>query len=222
MKLPRPDRVQISSDAAALLLTAVALGLIFSAKINSWVETPVSSAANSSIEVSLQTETAVTPPAPPPPVPQKTLPHRVVVQHFQVAEIPIPAEPQFSAQESVPEGAVLVAAASSAAAASISRPDLEAEYAASLRADIDRRTRPPDSIPYRLRHPSGEVRVGFVVMRSGEAKAIRVLHSSGSSMLDAAALDTVSSGHYPPMPAQIFAGEAEHLFAVTIEYRPAG
>lgn len=222
MKLSRQDHAQISSDAAALALTAVAVAVMFSAKINYRAEPPIPSAANSSIEVTLQTETAVTPPAPPPPVPQKPLPRRVVVPHLQVAEIPIPAEPQVSVRESVPEGAALVASASSAAAVPVSRPDLEAEYAASLHADIDRRTRPPDSIQYRLRHPSGEVRVGFVIMRSGEAKAIRVLHSSGSSMLDAAALDTVSSGHYPPMPAQIFAGQAEHLFAVTIEYRPAG
>lgn len=217
----RQDRAQISSDAAALVLTAVAVAAMFSAKINSWAEPPIPSSANSSIEVTVQTETAVTPPAPPPPV-QKPVPHRVVVPHFQVAEIPIPPEPQFLARESVPEGAALVASASSAAAVPVSRPDLEAEYAAGLRADIDRRTHPPDSIQYRLRHPSGEVRVGFVVLRSGEPKAIRVLHSSGSSMLDAAALATVSSGHYPPMPAQIFAGQAEHLFAVTIEYRPAG
>ena len=99
------------------------------------------------------------------------------------------------------------------------RPDLEAEYAAGLRADIDRRTHAPDSAQYRLRRPSGEVRVGFVVLRNGEAKVVRVLRSSGSSILDDAAQTTVSSGHYPPMPAKAFAGESEHMFAVTIEFR---
>jgi outer membrane biosynthesis protein TonB len=48
-----------------------------------------------------------------------------------------------------------------------------------------------------------------------------VLRSSGSSILDEAARTTVSSGHYPPMPARAFAGEAEHMFAVTIEFRRA-
>jgi protein TonB len=220
MMSPSHDGVQISSDAVALALSGVVLAVLLSTKVDSWTDASASPAANqSSIEVSVQTEAAVTPPppAPPPPV-QKPLPHRVVPQ-VRVAEIPLPAEPQLQASEPVPEGAALVASATMPAPAPDTRPDLEAEYAASLRADIDRRTHAPDSMQYRLRRPSGEVRVGFVVMRNGEAKAVRVLRSSGSSILDDAAQTTVSSGHYPAMPAKAFAGEAEHMFAVTIEFR---
>jgi TonB family protein len=124
-------------------------------------------------------------------------------------------------RDPVPEGGALVASSDTPVAAPSSdvRADLEAQYAAGLRADIDRRTHPPDSIQYRLHRPSGEVRVGFVVMRNGEPTVVRVLRSSGSSILDAAALAIVASGHYPPMPAKIFAGEPEHAFAVTIEFR---
>jgi periplasmic protein TonB len=214
------DGVQISSDAVALALSGVVLAALLSTKVDSWTDASASPAANqSSIEVSVQTEAAVTPPPPAPPPPlQKPLPHRVVPQ-VRVAEIPVPAEPQLQASEPVPEGAALVASATMPAPAPDTRPDLEAEYAASLRADIDGRTHAPDSVQYRLRRPSGEVRVGFVVMRNGEAKAVRVLRSSGSSILDDAAQTTVSSGHYPAMPAKAFAGEAEHMFAVTIEFR---
>jgi periplasmic protein TonB len=214
------DGVQISSDAVALALSGVVLAALLSTKVDSWTDASASPAANqSSIEVSVQTEAAVTPPPPAPPPPlQKPLPHRVVPQ-VRVAEIPVPAEPQLQASEPVPEGAALVASATMPAPAPDTRPDLEAEYAASLRADIDRRTHAPDSVQYRLHRPSGEVRVGFVVMRNGEAKAVRVLRSSGSSILDDAAQTTVSSGHYPAMPAKAFAGEAEHMFAVTIEFR---
>ena len=116
----------------------------------------------------------------------KPVPHRVVPQ-VRVAEIPVPAEPQPQASEPVPEGAALVAAASLPAPALDTHPDLDAEYAAGLRADIDRRTHAPDSVQYRLHRPSGEVRVGFVVMRNGESKVVRVLRSSGSSILDEAA-----------------------------------
>jgi protein TonB len=222
MMSPSHDGVQISSDAVALALSGVVLAVLLSTKVESWTDASASPAANqSSIEVSVQTEAAVTPPPPAPPPPlQKPLPHRVVPQ-VRVAEIPVPAEPQLQASEPVPEGAALVASATVPAPAPDTRPDLDAEYAASLRADIDRRTHAPDSVQYRLRHPSGEVRVGFVVMRNGEAKAVRVLRSSGSSILDDAAQTTVSSGHYPPMPAKAFAGEAEHMFAVTIEFRRA-
>jgi protein TonB len=210
--------VQISSDAAALALSGVALALLLHTKVDSWTEVSASPAANQ-IEVSLRTETAATPapPAPPPPV-QKPVPRRVVPQ-VRVAETPVPVQPQLQASEPVPEGAALVASAAVQVPISDTRPDLEAEYAADLRADIDRRTHAPDSVQYRLRRPSGEVRVGFVVMRNGAAKSIRVLRSSGSSILDDAAQTTVSSGHYPPMPAKAFAGETEHMFAVTIEFR---
>jgi protein TonB len=216
------DGVRISSDAVALALSGVVLAVLLSTKVQSWTDAAASPAANqSSIEVSLQAEAAVTPPPPVPPPPlQKPLPHRITPQ-VRVAETPVPAEPQLQSSEPVPEGAALVASATMPAPAPDTRPDLEAEYAAGLRADIDRRTHAPDSAQYRLRRPSGEVRVGFVVMRNGEAKAVRVLRSSGSSILDDAAQNTVSSGHYPPMPAKAFAGEAEHMFAVTIEFHRA-
>ena len=125
-------------------------------------------------------------------------------------------------EHEVPEGAAVLASSSAAASSSRVdnlRPDLEAQYAAGLRADIDRRTHPPDSARYRLRLPSGEVRVGFVLMRSGEPKIVHVLRSSGSPILDTTAVAIVAAGHYPPMPVKIFVGEAEHAFAVTIEFR---
>jgi periplasmic protein TonB len=224
MMLISQDKIQNSSDAAAMVLTVGVLALLFITKAHSWrdASVPTPSANQSSIEVSLQTETAVTPPAPPAP-PQKPLPHRTLPQRSQIAEIPVPAEPQPVSSEPgpVPDGAALVASSANTAPTSDARPDLEAEYAASIRADIDRRTRPPDSVQYRLHHPSGEVRVGFVVMRTGQTKAIRLLRSSGSSILDEAAQTIVSAGRYPPIPPKAFAGESEHLFAVTIEFRPA-
>jgi len=215
---PSHDGLQISSDAVALALSGVALAVLLHSKVDSWTEVSASPAINQ-IEVSVQTEVAAAPapPAPPPPV-QKPVPRRVV-QQVRVAENPVPAEPQLQASEPVPQDAALVAAAPVQAPMPDSHPDLEAEYAANLRADIDRRTHAPDSAQYRLRRPSGEVRVGFVVMRNGATKDIHVLRSSGSSILDEAAQTTVSSGHYPPMPAKAFAGEVEHMFAVTIEFR---
>jgi TonB family protein len=106
------------------------------------------------------------------------------------------------------------------AAAPPSHPDIDARYAAMLRADIDARTRPPDSIQYRLRHPSGEARVRFLLARSGDIRSTALSSTSGSPMLDQAAIDVVASGRYPPMPADAFAGQAQHMFTVTIEFRP--
>jgi len=57
-------------------------------------------------------------------------------------------------------------------------------------------------------------------LRSGEPRTVSVAHSSGSAILDEEAVKVVASGHYPPMPAKAFVGEAQHTFLVTIEYQP--
>lgn len=228
MTAGREDRVQIASDGMALALTGALLAALLAGKPDSWRNSSVPQVNNSQagIEILLQ-QTFVEPPrAPPPPVPRK-VPTRRVMPQPRAAEIPIPAQPQPVPVERdpVPEGGALIAASGTPAEAAPNvdvRPELEALYAAGLRADIDRRTHPPDSMQYRLRRPSGEVRVGFIVMRSGQPKVVRVLRSSGSSILDETAVAIVASGHYPPMPQRIFAGEAEHAFAVTIEFRAAG
>lgn len=221
------DSAQIASNGMALAITATLLALLFATTADSRLDSAAlpPSTDQPGIEVSLQQAAAEAPPAPP-PVPRKAPTHRVMPQPAAAAELPVPAELQAMPVERdpVPDGGALIAASgapANPAPASDHRPDLDAQYAAGLRADIDRRTRPPDSAQYRLHRPSGEVRVGFVVLRNGEPKAVRVLRSSGSSILDEAAIAIVSSGHYPPMTAQVFAGEAEHVFAVTIEFRAA-
>jgi periplasmic protein TonB len=221
---PGRDTAQMASDGTALLLSAGIVGLLLIARPDSWRESFVqpSSTGRAGIEVSLL-QVADTSPAPPPPVPRKVKMHRAPQRH-EAPELPLPAELQDMPIEStVPEGGALVASASAAAAPPTgARPDLEAQYAAELRADIDRRTRPPDSAQYRLHRPSGEVRVAFIVTRNGEPKVVHVLRSSGSSILDEAAVAIVASGHYPPMPSRVFTGEIEHAFAVTIEFHTSG
>ena len=155
-------------------------------------------------------------------MPQKPVPHQLLPKQVSVVSQPepLPQEPREAERDPVPEGGALIAAVPAVAApARESHLDLEAEYAAGLRADIDRRTHPPDSAQYRLHRPFGEVRVSFVVTRSGEAKDVRVVRSSGSSILDEQALGIVASGRYLPIPTKAFADEAEHLFLVTIEFR---
>jgi protein TonB len=220
----RPDTTPLASNGMALMLTAGLAAVLLSARTEFWRDALAQpgNAGQTGIEISLQQ--AAAPPAPPPPVPRKVPTHRLTPRRDTAAETPVPAEPQSRPQQEVPEGAALLASSSASVTAQPPadvRPDLEAQYAAGLRADIDRRTRAPDSAQYRLHRPSGEVRVGFAVMRSGEPKTVHVLRSSGSPILDEAAVVIVASGRYPPMSAMLFAGETEHMFAVTIEFRAA-
>jgi protein TonB len=225
------DTSQLASNGLALLLT-IALSAVWWVVQAEWrrdTSRPIVAASQPSIEVTLRQDLPQTPAPPaelPPPIPPKEQVHRVV-RRTAVAAAPAPAEPvpAPTATEPVPDGGAVVAAASPPASsmpAPAARPDLEAQYAAGLRANIDQRTRPPDSAAYRMRRPSGEVRVGFVLIRSGEVKAVHVMRSSGSLILDAAAVAIVSTGRYPPMSANLFAGEGEHTFSVTIEFRRSG
>lgn len=169
-------------------------------------------------EVALTLEAA--PPAPPaPPAPAVQPPQK---PHVATVRPQPMTDPQPETDPAPPDAmpiATLAAAAAPAPAPGQSHPDLDARYAAELRSDIDRRTVPPDTAQYRLHHPSGETRVRFAVLRSGAPEDATVERSSGSALLDEQALKIVSSGHYPPMPANVFAGESRHIFLVTIEFR---
>ena len=214
------DPAQRVSDGTALALTAAAAAAIMLSSRTLLQMFAVKPAARDrAIELTLQEASPETPAAPPPPVPRPPTPRTVT------RALPQPREPLPVIEEPAPANADLIAADPAPPeppASGPSRADLEAQYAAALRADIDARTRPPDSAQYRLHRPSGEVHVRFVVLRSGATQQVAVQRSSGSSLLDEAAVAIVASGHYPPMPAKCFVGEAQYTFVVTIEFRPPG
>ncbi|MGA8708138.1 MAG: energy transducer TonB [Steroidobacteraceae bacterium] len=219
------DRLQQRSDVTALLCTAVLLLVALSDAPTHWDAPAMRARDERSLELTLQAEPEPQPapaPVPSPPVHPRTRPAAPRAVAASVAPAPVPqaaTDPPLA----VPEGAAVMPAASESpptAAVPPAHADSDARYAALLRADIDVRTRPPDSIQYRLRHPSGEVRVRFLLSRNGEIRATALSSTSGSPILDQAALDVVASGRYPPMPADAFAGEAQHTFTVTIEFQP--
>lgn len=216
------DRGQYASDAAALAVAAAAvvLWLLTSPQLLRAVQLAQRGRAAPAIELTLQSAPEETPPAPPAPPPPRPVVRRHI-EHAPARPLLLPDPLPTPSEVAPPEAALVAAPAPAPAGSTEAHPDLDAQYAAQLLADIDRRTHTPDSTQYRLRHPSGEVRVSFVVARSGELHEVKVLRSSGSSLLDEAALGIVSSGRYPPMPAQAFAGESRHTFVVTIEFRRA-
>lgn len=209
---------RFGSDGTALILTAMLAAALLVALRTLTPELPRFVRDR---EVALTVEAAPpAPPAPTTPVPQRPVQKR----HTPTLRQEQASDPQPIAMDPAPADITPIAtltAMSPPASPGAAHPDLDARYAAELRADIDRRTAPPDTPQYRLHHPAGETRVRFVVVRSGSPEEVVVERSSGSSLLDDEALRIVSSGHYPPMPANVFAGESRHVFVVTIEFRPA-
>ena len=195
------DSAQYASDGTALVLTAAAAAVLLSTGRHLLDNLlPPAAHGESAMELTVQLAPPETPPAPPPPPPPRVKTQRTVPQPTPAPLDPLPVE-----NDPVPVDAASVAAyVPTPAPAGDRRPDLEAQYAAELRADIERRKHTPDSPQYRLHYPS----------------AVTVLRSSGSSILDQEALQLVSSGHYPPMPDKAFPGEVKHPFVVTIEFPP--
>jgi periplasmic protein TonB len=131
---------------------------------------------------------------------------------LMAAEISSPAETEPSLE---PSSAASVEAPSPQSAPA---GDIESQYAATLRTNIDARTALPSSAEYRLLKPHGEVRVHFTLDRSGMMVASELARSSGSALLDHHALEIVRTGHYPPFPGEAFQGESRHTFLITLEF----
>lgn len=100
--------------------------------------------------------------------------------------------------------------------------NVEATYVAKLRAYLESIKRYPTTREARSMRPQGSVRVWIELEREGTLHAAGIDASSGSMILDAAALATVRQGNYPPFPVQSWSGQATHRFEVTLEYSLAG
>jgi protein TonB len=174
----------------------------------------------------IQIALAPDPPAPLPPAPEQSAaePPKVPrpVLHHDVRK-PDPA-PLMAAEVASPVAMQAPLDQSSVAAVEAPSPkstppgDIESQYAATLRSNIDSRTSVPASAEYRLLKPHGEVRVHFTLDRSGMLIASELARSSGSGLLDRHALEIVRTGHYPPFPGEAFQGESHHTFLITLEF----
>jgi protein TonB len=184
------------------------------------------------IQITIAAPPAPTPALPPPPqtmpelpkldevTPDLTLP---VVPKFTAKSAPKPTptptptpqpavESQQSADVSSPAPAPHPAPAAPAAA---SQDDV---YAAQVRAYLESIKHYPTSKEARLQRPRGTVDVWFILDRAGGVKEAGVEESSGSLILDGAALTTVRGASYPAFPAEAFKGDATHRFTVHLNY----
>jgi protein TonB len=180
---------------------------------------------NPAIQIELAPEPAPAPPrVPDPPAPQPPKPRPVVKKepvHREAAPVSLPLMAETSETPAVNDTATPPQDSGSEAPAVPDRAaagTIEAQYAATLRTNIDARTVVPDSIEYRLRRPKGETRVNFILDRTGSVLAASVAHSSGSEVLDHQAVRIVKAGLYPPFPQTAFRGESRHSFLVTLEF----
>jgi periplasmic protein TonB len=158
------------------------------------------------------------PPAPQPPKPRPVKKKEPAPRQEVPASLPLmaeTAETPFVSDPAPPQDAESEAPAAPDKAAAGT---IEAQYAATLRTNIDARTVVPNSVEYRLRKPKGETRVNFILDREGAVMAVNVARTSGWDILDRQAVSIVRQGRYPPFPQAAFRDESRHSFIVTLEF----
>ncbi|MFA6972434.1 MAG: TonB family protein [Gallionella sp.] len=117
-------------------------------------------------------------------------------------------------------------AAASGQAVSSSMPDearhnAESAYAASVRAHLQAVKRYPTGREASLQRPAGTSLIWFVVRRNGELAEAGIEASSGSMLLDNAALATVRRSNYPVFSDEAWPGKAQQRFTVELNFVPA-
>lgn len=159
-------------------------------------------------ELSLQPLPKLSQKATPKPAPSSTAAPTVAAQETPSAASSAPPVPTTSAPAQVPAARPTSAGADDA-------------YAAQIKAYLNSIKHYPTSKEARLQRPHGVVNVWIVIDRAGSMKEAGVEDSSGSLILDGAALSTVRGASYPPIPADAFPGQATHRFTVQLNYQAA-
>jgi len=117
------------------------------------------------------------------------------------------------------------AAAAPAVAAPIPAPpapesshESEDHYIAGVRSHLEAIKRYPTSREARLEHPVGRVEIWFILDHAGKLEDVGIEKSSGSPILDQAAISTVKRGEYSAFPTDAWKGEATHRFTVQLNF----
>ncbi len=166
------------------------------------------------------------PPAPPAPVvlPKPAPPKPAVVKQrvTRTQSVPTPTTNGPVVATSAPLSAETSQSSSPAppstapAAANVS---LQSTYINSVRAAVEEQKRYPMSKDARLQQPQGTVTVWFILNRDGSLVDSGIEVSAGN-LLDRAALESVRRATFPPFPASVWPGEAQHRFQTELYYKP--
>jgi protein TonB len=92
---------------------------------------------------------------------------------------------------------------------------------AKVRGYLNASKRYPTGREASMQRPRGKTRVWFVLARNGALQDAGVELSSGSMLLDNAALATVRRGSLPPFPDEAWSGAATRRFTVDLDFVPA-
>lgn len=101
----------------------------------------------------------------------------------------------------------------------INRADSDKEFENKIRSVIESSKRYPTGREASLQKPQGVVVACVVLLRDGTLQEMKIQRSSTYPILDNAAKRLLANLQYPPMPQDIFPGQATHFFCVNLDYK---
>ncbi|MDZ7655016.1 MAG: TonB family protein [Sulfurimicrobium sp.] len=150
-----------------------------------------------------------------------TLPHALPTRDdstsapvASVQPVAMPAHPEATHAQVAPQAVASQPTVDPALAA-------EASYVTRVRGHLKSIKRYPTGREASLQRSAGIAVVWFILSRNGELIDQGIETSSGSLLLNAAALSTIKRGNYPPFPDDAWAGKAQHRFTVELDFAPA-
>lgn len=169
-------------------------------------------------------------PTPPKPVPKPKPVTRPVPMPTSVKPAPAPAQAPTSvaASQPVPQTPPAPPVAPTPVApqapkamppappAPVSNPSHEANYVQLIRRQIEQHKVYPALA--RTLDMSGTVEVSYVINRQGKLIDVEIAATSGSEILDKAALQAVRAAVVPPMPEDVWRGETQKQFKTKLVY----
>jgi protein TonB len=111
------------------------------------------------------------------------------------------------------------AATPAVASPETNRMDLDRDFENKIRSVIEASKRYPTGREASLQKPQGVVVACVVLQRDGSLQEMKVQKSSTYPILDNAAKRLLANLQYPPIPTDIFPGQASHAFCVNLDYK---
>lgn len=96
---------------------------------------------------------------------------------------------------------------------------LNKDYERKIRTLVESKKQYPTSRQASIEKPTGKIALCVMLGRSGNVRSVDVSSSSGSLLLDNAAVRLVESLSYPAFGEASFPGEPSHVFCMTLDYQ---
>jgi protein TonB len=209
------ERDQVSLGLSAVLLALVLIGGQIQLSPETEILTSTISVTTEVVAPEQKKQPAAEPKTPEPKTTQATPTTKDVVTE-KITKVDDSAN---TTAPSAPARPSQATATPAVASPETNRVDLDKDFENKIRSVIEASKRYPTGREASLQKPQGVVEACVVLQRDGSLQEMKVQKSSTYPILDNAAKRLLANLQYPPIPTDIFPGQASHAFCVNLDYK---